>query len=158
MKIIENGSCECIYEPRGDFGLEGFSLNTIYKYELRVEPKIGLYYKVFPNDPFIPSYGSTCTNKAFRKCFKIVNSAEENKTMTKWKICPTDDKQINLIRDSNGQAICTTLQKEHAQLIASAPKLLEACKIVISQDGEFFDLPDNVSQILLKVIAQAEEK
>ncbi|MCA9404312.1 MAG: hypothetical protein KC897_11060, partial [Candidatus Omnitrophica bacterium] len=34
IDIIERGWCECIREPRGDHGLEGYQRNERYYYEL----------------------------------------------------------------------------------------------------------------------------
>ena len=70
--ILETGICECIFEPRGDWGLEGYQLGEHYKYELKETQKDGKYYKVFPDRFLIASYGETCGKNTFKKCFHII--------------------------------------------------------------------------------------
>lgn len=71
-EILETGKCQCIYEPRGDYGLEGFQLNDIYSYEKQKSIKNGIYYKILLNDQLSPLYGEYCKQKAFNKCFKVI--------------------------------------------------------------------------------------
>jgi len=61
--------CLCIYEPRGDNGLEGFLLNSIYKYEKKKDSQ-GFYYRIFPI--FGYDYYETCGPNVFKKHFKEV--------------------------------------------------------------------------------------
>lgn len=69
--VLHSGRCKCIYEPRGDYGLEGFQLNKFYDYEMRESPKYGKYFKINCGDVFNPTYGQTCTPRAFNKFFGI---------------------------------------------------------------------------------------
>jgi len=72
----ETGECICIYEPRGDNGLEGYQLNNTYKYAYNDSEN---YYKVYPTDidgrP--DDYCERCGPKIFAKYFKIVNGSQD---------------------------------------------------------------------------------
>lgn len=70
-KLLHRGRCKCVYEPRGDYGLEGYQLNLFYDYEMRQSEQHGRYYKVNCNDKLSPGYGQTCTPRAFNKFFEI---------------------------------------------------------------------------------------
>lgn len=62
---LENNlkQCICIYEPRGDYGLEGFELKTVYNCE-----RMNNYYRIYlQND-----YYETCSIKVFNKYFKLL--------------------------------------------------------------------------------------
>lgn len=71
----ETGICECIYEPRGDNGLEGFNIKEEYKYEKKirlgelggnsVKPKA--YYRVYLDS----EYYECCNSGVFKKFFEI---------------------------------------------------------------------------------------
>ncbi len=76
LTILESGHCICKYEPRGDYGLEGYQLNEMYRYEVRHNDKDGTYYKVFPDKHLTPLYGETCSKKQFNKCFDIAEYLE----------------------------------------------------------------------------------
>lgn len=69
-KILEIGIAECKYEPRGDYGLEGYQLNQIYNYEYVDSIAHGQYYRVIP-DKNMPEYKESCKRGAFHKCFTI---------------------------------------------------------------------------------------
>lgn len=75
ITVLDNGFCECMYEPRGDCGLEGYQLNTTYPYERKQNITTGeMYYKVFPInflDKSDRTYGETCSKKQFNKYFRI---------------------------------------------------------------------------------------
>ena len=60
---------ECIFEPRGDNGLEGYSLGNLYYYELMYDKK-GKYYRMYPTDE--TDYYETCGPNVFKKYFKII--------------------------------------------------------------------------------------
>ncbi len=60
--------CKCIYEPKGDKGLEGYILNENYKYILTKDIR-SIYYKVYPIDS---NYFETCSPVAFKKYFKLI--------------------------------------------------------------------------------------
>mgnify|MGYP001573325215 CR=1 FL=1 len=70
MKILKEGLAVCIYEPRGEKGLEGYSLERGYHYQI-IESNKDNYYKIFPdkNDMI---YGETCSKNFFKKCFNTV--------------------------------------------------------------------------------------
>lgn len=70
-EIIESGRCKCVYEPRGDYALEGYQLNDFYDYELKIGDK-GRYFKVYPGSISRSRiYGECCSVRTFRKCFEI---------------------------------------------------------------------------------------
>ena len=72
MKIvmIDTGVATCVYEPRGDHGLEGFQLNQTYKYAA-METATGKYYRIYPDTDF-PGYYETCSKSAFNKYFEVI--------------------------------------------------------------------------------------
>lgn len=74
--IIGKGTAKCIYEPRGDHGLEGYQCGEVYFFELRERADSTRYYKIFPNDALCPRYGENCGRNSFKKYFEIVT--EEN--------------------------------------------------------------------------------
>jgi hypothetical protein len=61
------GKCSCIYEPRGDHGLEGYQLNEIYLFQMCYDKK-GKYYRVFPSEEL--DYYECCGPINFQKYFK----------------------------------------------------------------------------------------
>lgn len=69
--ILKTGLCECIREPRGEHGLEGYQLEQFYRYEFKRNKEGQEYYKVFPDSMFT-SYGETCSRITFKRHFKIV--------------------------------------------------------------------------------------
>lgn len=69
--ILKTGLCECIYEPRGDHGLEGYQLNEFYRFEFKRNKEGQEYYKVFP-DKMFTAYGETCSRISFKKYFKEI--------------------------------------------------------------------------------------
>jgi hypothetical protein len=69
---LAKANAVCILEPRGDYGLEGYSLGETYRFEHR---KTGAtdgkpYYRVWPTDN--DEYYETCSPSAFLKHFKPV--------------------------------------------------------------------------------------
>lgn len=67
IEIKDSGICECIFEPRGDAGLEGFRLGGLFKYELCFNNRSGkLYMRVYS----FPFYYETCGRIQFNKYFK----------------------------------------------------------------------------------------
>lgn len=75
MQILTDGLCECIREPRGDNGLEGFSLGTLYFFQRRNNKKHNTkdltYYKIFQCTP--DGYGECCNRNIFFKHFKHIS-------------------------------------------------------------------------------------
>ena len=70
--IVEKGKCICIYEPRGDNGLEGFIRNDVYNYEkVIIDRKV--YYKIYLDANSLEDYG-ICGRIVFKRFFNI----EEN--------------------------------------------------------------------------------
>ena len=69
--------CKCIYEPRGDHGLEGYVLGEIYSCEYR-QDKDGAYWRVFPTGSHVrepnknPAYYETCGPIIFVRYFVII--------------------------------------------------------------------------------------
>lgn len=74
--IKETGVCQCIYEPRGDNGLEGYQRDEMYSYQLKHSAEDGDYYKVFPEEG--SAYGETCGKRIFKRHFKIVSNSLED--------------------------------------------------------------------------------
>lgn len=76
MKLLPNnikkylGKCRCIYDPRGDHGLEGFQLNEIHLFQVCYDEK-GKYYRVFPNEEI--DYYETCGPIVFKKYFEVIH-------------------------------------------------------------------------------------
>ena len=78
INIISDGICECVYEPRGNGGLEGYNLGEHYPFQ-RCENEGGEYIRVFPvqlddSDPLKVSwenYYECCGTGTFKKHFII---------------------------------------------------------------------------------------
>jgi hypothetical protein len=67
IKLISEGMAQCIYEPRGDCGLEGFDLDNHYKFEnVKHETKGGEYYRLYHKDV---DYYETCGPLEFKRYF-----------------------------------------------------------------------------------------
>ena len=64
--------CICMFEPRGNNGLEGFALNQKYFFEFLPKDKNGKpYYRVYPDAN--SNYYETCGVKVFNRYFKKIN-------------------------------------------------------------------------------------
>jgi len=59
--------CECIYEPRGDGGLEGYQLSEKY-YCYKIN---NIYHRVYPDES--DGYYETCSKQTFNKYFKLLD-------------------------------------------------------------------------------------
>ena len=72
-KKIDKGSCVCIAEPRGDNGLEGFTKDSNYHFEL-INQGGGKrsFYCIFPASD--TNYFETCGPNTFKKYFKAINN------------------------------------------------------------------------------------
>lgn len=74
FKMLSNGLCKCIYEPRGDNGLEGYQLENVYKFEEMFGGKQNRkYFRVYPEKHF--DYYETCGKKLFKKYFNVITRA-----------------------------------------------------------------------------------
>lgn len=73
-KILDSGRCKCVYEPRGDYGLEGYQINEFYNFERKENYISAQYFRVYPDKNF-PYYGENCTVRAFSKFFKITGQS-----------------------------------------------------------------------------------
>lgn len=62
------GKARCIFEPRGDHGLEGYQLDEVYLYQECFDKK-GKYYRVFPTKE--TDYYETCGPIIFKKYFEV---------------------------------------------------------------------------------------
>lgn len=73
--MITRGAAVCVYEPRGDNGLEGYLLNTEYKIEHVEEPEhpkyIKGYFRIFMDDN--SNYFETAGYNVFKRHFKIIS-------------------------------------------------------------------------------------
>ncbi len=71
--------CRCVYEPRGDHGLEGYNLGDVYRYETKRDNDGTEYVRVYPqDDPFeLGKYYETCSVSNFNKYFEKVQHKEE---------------------------------------------------------------------------------
>ncbi len=66
--VLSEGLCTCKWEPRGDFGLEGYQRNTQYSFERKECTEQGKYMRVSTiNHPF----GDTMRVITFNKIFTI---------------------------------------------------------------------------------------
>ena len=69
--IQDQGTCECILEPSGKGGLEGYVSGEKYRYMHMSHDKHGKpYYRVFTSDLW-PDYYETCDESLFRAHFTI---------------------------------------------------------------------------------------
>jgi hypothetical protein len=59
--------CKCIYEPRGDHGLEGYGLNNIYNCSFNVNSNC---YRVYPVIDSL--FYETCGPNVFKRYFKLI--------------------------------------------------------------------------------------
>lgn len=70
VKVLSEGKAACISEPRGDGGLEGYSMGEEYKFQCCInDTRGGRYYRIFPDPEF--DYYETCGPNEFLKYFKI---------------------------------------------------------------------------------------
>jgi hypothetical protein len=63
---------QCILQPMGEHGLEGYSIEELYKYEYREAGATDgkPYYRVWPTDN---EYYETCSINVFKRYFKPIN-------------------------------------------------------------------------------------
>ena len=66
-----NLKVECIYEPRGELGLEGYQLGDIYRAQ-KVVKNGKTQYRIHPDDEYYPDYYETCSVIGFNRYFKVV--------------------------------------------------------------------------------------
>ena len=93
--IVLSGMAECVYQPMGDFGLEGYQLGLTYKHELMKAHDNKKYFQVYPNPEGAPEYYETCSVKTFEKFFKLVPTVEEPGAIYKSTLSNVDlDKVI----------------------------------------------------------------
>ncbi len=71
IKIIEQGIAECIKEPRGVGGLEGYDNGESYKFELCRRRENAPYYRIYPNDE-LADYYETCGKYQFSQHFRVL--------------------------------------------------------------------------------------
>ncbi len=74
ITVIESGLARCRLEPRGASGLEGCSLDQVYRFE-RCEDGKGRYCRVYPDGSF-PGYYETCGERVFAELFELVEARE----------------------------------------------------------------------------------
>ena len=68
-KCLDAFQAKCIYEPRGDAGLEGFQLNKLYDVQHMSEDKNKRpYYRVYVDCGL--DYYETCSKIMFNRHFK----------------------------------------------------------------------------------------
>jgi hypothetical protein len=60
-------TCECIYEPRGDFGLEGYDLREEYQCERKMDHSGKYYWRVYYQEGCY----ETVSVRGFNKHFKL---------------------------------------------------------------------------------------
>lgn len=70
--VIKAGSAKCIFEPRGDHGLEGYQLGDIYRFQYMDRDKNGKpYYRVYPESSNgFETYYETCGPRVFKEHFQ----------------------------------------------------------------------------------------
>lgn len=72
--LLEKGKAVTYYEPRGDFGLEGFGTREVINYEKHKDEAGKTYYKV--QQPTWKDSWSKCNEKGFKRCFIILNDEQ----------------------------------------------------------------------------------
>jgi hypothetical protein len=72
--VIESGLARCVREPRGANGLEGYSLDQVYRFK-RCQYEERRYCRVYPDECF-PSYYETCGERVFADLFELVETRE----------------------------------------------------------------------------------
>lgn len=77
ITVIESGLAYCRLESRGPSGLEGYSLDQVYRFE-RCEDGKGHHCRVYPGGSF-PGYYETCGERVFAECFEPVEIKEAAK-------------------------------------------------------------------------------
>jgi hypothetical protein len=79
-ELLETGTCECIAEPMGESGLEGYNEGDWYIYEHMSEDKNKKpYYRIYNNGEYgiLLGYYETCGVNTFKKFFKIIKNGME---------------------------------------------------------------------------------
>jgi hypothetical protein len=74
ITVIESGLARCRLEPRGASGLEGYSLDHVYRFE-RCEDGKGRYCRVYLDECF-PGYYEMCGERVFAELFEPVEARE----------------------------------------------------------------------------------
>lgn len=69
-EIINSGRCECIREPMGDTGLEGYNIRDIYTFEKCRTDDLKKYYRLYTNPE--SKYYETCGTTKFTEYFKVI--------------------------------------------------------------------------------------
>jgi hypothetical protein len=72
VEVIENGNCECVFEPRGDDGLEGYQRNIIYKFWKNITQSHKKFFLVFKCDRVWGWSVETIQPEVFNKYFKTL--------------------------------------------------------------------------------------
>ena len=68
-KIIKQFMAECVFEQRGELGLEGFQFGEKYRAE-KVQGESGKkWFRIYPDEGF-PDYYETCSEIGFNRYFK----------------------------------------------------------------------------------------
>ena len=91
--VLEQGTVCCIYEPRGEHGLEGFMLDDLYPFtryrglirdnewsnylKTNTPPYETEYYRIYNDSPDLEY--SICKATLFNKYFKKVDNKKEEK-------------------------------------------------------------------------------
>ncbi len=71
-RIESKGVCECIYEPRGDHGLEGYQRNDKYFFEKAVNNDTNkVHFRIYPTLSR-DNYYECCRKGIFKRHFNIV--------------------------------------------------------------------------------------
>lgn len=70
--LLAEGRAECLLEPRGENGLEGYVRTRTYKFQ-KMEDAKGIYYRMFP-DPE-SDYYETCPASKFKWFFREIPPA-----------------------------------------------------------------------------------
>ena len=69
--VSQSGTCRCVFQPEGRYGLEGYQLGEVYRFSLMNSETPYSYYRVYPGGSF-PDYYETCSRLAFNFCFDVV--------------------------------------------------------------------------------------
>lgn len=74
VTATHEGVCECIREPRGKGGMEGYDLRERYTFRrMKRVPGGGTYVRVYHR----PDYYETCGPVEFLELFKIISETDQ---------------------------------------------------------------------------------
>jgi hypothetical protein len=80
FELIEESFCKCIFQPMGDYGLEGYQKNNTYRAQIMLNTQTRQkYVRVYPDNSF-PDYYETCSTRNFKDYFAMINIEDHSNT------------------------------------------------------------------------------